>query len=253
MDILEAVFVQSGYKVQATLICLYDIYPHLREHAALPAHPSYSTADARNASPPGSPETPLSRKREKPDATGASTSAQAQQPNGETPRKPKRTKPEEGEDDGEGEFVTVSYGRKKKSEPGSSNGTTAPPNKKVMDSEGNLFVLSPLFPSPSFPPLSPSFPFSSCSLIYLDIENAYQNYREQAIKAGEMRNLMFMQAAAAFQAGDGARARALSQRVIPLSLLAPPPSLFSFLIFSRSYSYPPPPFFHCREENMMKR
>eukprot|EP00026_Physarum_polycephalum_P002879 Phypoly_transcript_02888.p1 GENE.Phypoly_transcript_02888~~Phypoly_transcript_02888.p1 ORF type:complete len:815 (+),score=218.80 Phypoly_transcript_02888:68-2512(+) len=176
-DILEAVFVQSGHKVQATLLCLYDIYPHLREHAAAPANASY--AHALDASPPGSPEQPLSRKREKPDASAAGASTQTQaQANGEKPRKTKRTKPaEEGGDAGEGEFVTVSY-RKKRAEP-SANGAPTP-NKKVMDSD--------------------------------DIENAYQNYREQAIKNGEMRNLMFMQAAAAYQAGDGARARALSQR-----------------------------------------
>jgi hypothetical protein len=131
-DILEAVFVQSGYKVQTTLLCLYDIYPHLREHTSLPENPSYSSA--LNSSPPGSPELPLSRKREKPDATAPTTPTTAAQPNGEKPRKSKRTKPEDAEGDGEGEFITVSY-RKKKTEP-SANGT---PNKKFMDSEG-IFI-----------------------------------------------------------------------------------------------------------------
>jgi hypothetical protein len=145
VDILEAVFVQSGYKVQATLLCLYDIYPHLREHAAAPANASY--ASALDASPPGSPEQPLSRKREKPDAsaaTGPSTPTQAQaQANGEKPHKNKRTKPaEEGGDDGEGKFVTVSY-RKKRAEPG-ANGTAPAPNKKVMDSDGTPTSFSSL-------------------------------------------------------------------------------------------------------------
>ena len=126
---------QSGYKVQATLLCLYVIYPHLREHAAAPANPSYANASGLNASPPGSPELPLSRKREKPDATlpaTPTTPTHTQQPNGEKPRKTKRAKEDAG-GSANREFITVSY-RRKKAEPG-ANGT---PNKKVMDSDGTL-------------------------------------------------------------------------------------------------------------------
>lgn len=57
--------------------------------------------------------------------------------------------------------------------------------------------------------------------INADIENTYQSYREKAVKAGEMRNLLFMQAVAAYQSGDGARAKALSQRVRRCSLSFP--------------------------------
>lgn len=104
----------------------------------------------------------------------ADSDASAQTPAqpGEKPRKTKRKATDDAPEK-ESEFVTVSYLRKKKE----TNGT---PSKKNMDSD--------------------------------DIENAYQNHREQAIKNGEMRNLMFREAAAAYQSGDGARARALSQR-----------------------------------------
>lgn len=195
-DILEAVFVQSGHKVHATLVCLYDIYPHLRDASI--------THNKRKAEP-SSPEEPLIRnKREKSTSTTTTTtSSTSSTTTPEKPRKVKRKKAattEEGEDDGE--FITVSY-RKKKGE-GASDGSPSVTPKKVMDSEGTLF--------------NPAI-FDSRLTFIADIENTYQSYREKAVKAGEMRNHFFMQAAAAYQAGDGARAKQLSQRVCTLDSL----------------------------------
>lgn len=137
-DILEAVFVQSGHKVHATLVCLYDIYPHLRDSSISHGHAA--------SQPPGSPEEPLTRsKREKPSSssttttTTTTTTTSTSTTTTSTPEKPrkKRTKPttaEEGED--EGDFITVSYRKKKGEASANGNGVGPVTPKKVLDSEG---------------------------------------------------------------------------------------------------------------------
>lgn len=165
--ILEEVFIQSQHKVHATLVCLFDIYPHLRDNSGLPPNSSIFKKNTKSTTTTTTTTTSTS--------TTSSTSITPTKQE----KKPKIKKPKPDNEEDEGEFVMVSYRNKRKSE-GTGGSAPTPVKKKVLDSE--------------------------------DIENNYQAYREQAIKASEMRNLLFMQAAAAFSSGDGARAKALSQR-----------------------------------------